>query len=284
MQVLRSVLYMPGSNQRALEKARELAADAFIFDLEDAVGPAHKQLARENIVAALSLGGYSAPVVVRINAMDTLWWKEDIAALKDGGFDALLLAKPNTAADVHHCLEALADAGLDNMPLWLMAETPQCIANIESILSASKRIQTLVMGTSDLAKELRLPSDPQRTGLQYALGRCINAARMAGVDIIDGVYGQLDDDEGYTIVCEQGRLLGFDGKSLVHPKQIEFANRCFAPSPELLQQSRAIVDAWHAAQASGTGIVVVNGKMVEALHVQEAQRVLAIAEKIANKK
>jgi citrate lyase subunit beta/citryl-CoA lyase len=284
MLVLRSVLYMPGSNQRALEKARDLNADAYIFDLEDAVGPASKNIARQNIIAALAQGGYRSTVVVRINALDTKWWQEDLHALKEGGFDALLLAKPNNASDVLRCIEEMSHVGLQDMPLWLMAETPECIANIESILAVSTQIKVLVMGTSDLAKELRLPHDPLRTGLQYALSRCINAARIAGIDVIDGVHGQLDDDEGFANICEQGRLLGFDGKSLIHPKQIDIANQCFSPSQTQLQQSREIVDAWREAEQQGSGIVVVNGKMVEALHVHEAQRLLAIADAIAIKK
>jgi len=283
MQVLRSVLYMPGSNQRALEKARSLEADAFIFDLEDAVAPASKQIARDNIVAALIEGGYKSPIVIRINAIDTQWWRDDLAALRHVEFQGLLLAKPNNVDDVMVCLDAMDELGFVDMPLWLMAETPVCIANIESILTCSPRIKVLVMGTSDLAKELRLPADPERRGLQYALGRCVNAARLAGVDIIDGVHGQLDDEQGYAEACEQGRLLGFDGKSIVHPKQITIANRCFAPTQAQQEQSQAIVSAWHDAEENGAGIVVVNGKMVEALHVQEAQRIIAMAEIIAGK-
>lgn len=279
MNVLRSVLYMPGSNSRALEKARVLTADAFIFDIEDAVAPASKAIARQNILTALRQGGYSGQVIVRINAIDTPWWKDDLKGLTDLPIVAVLLAKPNTPDDIATCLQEMDANGMHDMPLWIMAESPKSIANIELLVTCSPRVSAVVMGTSDLAKELRLPTDPNRQGLQYALSRCVNAARMAGVDIIDGVFGQLDDEDGFVSQCMQGYQLGFDGKSLVHPKQIDACHRIFSPSEELLMQSANIVAAWQDADPS-SGIVVVDGKMVEELHVQEARRVLAIQQYI----
>ena len=279
MQVLRSVLYMPGSNARALEKARDLPADAAIFDLEDAVAPTAKQQARDNVVAAIGQGGYSNRIIVRINGLDTPWWQDDIKAMVGLSFSGLLLPKPNSPEDVLAFVDAVETAGLpDDLPLWLMAETPVCIANAEVIFGAHPRVKVVVMGTSDLGKDLRLPHDPSRLGLQYALGKCLNAARLAGVDIIDGVFGDLNDDEGFAAQCEQGRFLGFDGKTLIHPRQIDEANACFAPSPQQLAESEAIVEAWRATEKDNTGIVVVNGRMVEALHVQQALRVLAVAD------
>lgn len=279
MQVLRSVLYMPGSNARALEKARELPADAVIFDLEDAVAPTAKEQARSNVVAAIQQGGYSNRVIVRINGLDTPWWQDDIKAMAGLSFSGLLLPKPNAPEDVITFADAVETAGLpDNLPLWLMAETPACIADAEAIFTAHPRVTVVVMGTSDLAKDLRLPNDSSRFGLQYALGKCLNAARLAGVDIIDGVFGDLNDEDGFADQCGQGRLLGFDGKSLIHPKQIDEANACFAPTPQQLVESEAIVEAWRDAEKNNAGIVVVNGRMIEALHVQQALRVLAMAD------
>jgi citrate lyase subunit beta / citryl-CoA lyase len=279
MQVLRSVLFMPGSNVRALEKARTLDADAVIFDLEDAVSPNAKHQARENVVAALTEGGYKNRVVVRINGLGTPWWQDDIKALADLSFSGIVLPKPSSAEDVLTCIKLIQKVGLpDVLPLWLMAETPECVANCEEIFSAHPRVKVVVMGTSDLSKELRLPNDPERQGLQYALGRCLNAARVCGLDIIDGVFGELHDDEGFARQCEQGRALGFDGKSLIHPNQISEANACFAPTPQQLEDSAQIVEAWRAAEKAGSGIVVVNGRMIEALHVQQALRVLAMAD------
>lgn len=279
MQVLRSVLYMPGSNARALDKARTLDADAVIFDLEDAVAPSAKAQARDNVRTAISIGGYKNRVIVRINGLDTPWWREDIEALADLSFSGILLPKPNSVEDVLTCVDAITSVGLpDILPLWLMAETTECIANAEAIFAAHSRVKVVVMGTSDLSKELRLPHDPDRLGLQYALGRCLNAARMCGLEIIDGVFGDLHDEEGFARQCDQGRALGFDGKSLIHPKQIGEANACFAPTPQQLEDSAAIVEAWRAAEHEGTGIVVVNGRMIEALHVQQALRVLAMAD------
>lgn len=279
MQVLRSVLYMPGSNARALEKARTLAADAVIFDLEDAVAPSAKVDARNNVVEAIRQGGYNNRVVVRINGLDTPWWRDDIEALAGLSFSGVLLPKPNSPEDVLTCVEALDAVGLPEiLPIWLMAETPCCIADAEAIFGAHPRVKVIVMGTSDLGKDLRLPHDPDRQGLQYALGRCLNAARMHGLDIIDGVFGDLHDDEGFARQCEQGRQLGFDGKSLIHPNQITEANACFAPTPLQLEQAADVVEAWREAEQQGTGIVVVNGRMIEALHVQQALRVLAMAD------
>lgn len=281
MQVLRSVLYMPGSNSRALDKARHLNADAFIFDLEDAVAPSAKAEARDNILAALTEGGYLSQVVVRVNGLETSWWRDDLTSLVGLSCDAVLLPKPNSAEDVITFIEAMDELGLPkDLPVWLMAETPACIANAEAIFGAHARVSVVVMGTSDLGKELRLPLDVTRLGLQYALGRCLNAARLHGLDIVDGVFGDLQDELGFVEQCEQGRLLGFDGKSLIHPKQIDPANACFSPTETQIAESEAIVSAWKAAENDGAGIVVVNNRMIEELHVQQAKRVIAMADYI----
>lgn len=284
MRLRRSVLYMPGSNARALEKARSLAADALILDLEDAVAPAAKQQGRDNIAAALAQGGYGyREVVVRINGLDTPWWQADLASLAGLSCDAVLIPKVNNADDVLKAEQAMREAGLsDAVEMWLMAETPACIVNIDSIVMASSRVSVIVMGTSDLGKELRVNGAQDRIGFAYVLGRCVVAARMAGLDIIDGVYGELNDDEGFVAACEQGVALGFDGKSLVHPKQLAPCNDLFAPASADLQKARDIIAAWDAADEQ-SGIVVVDGKMIEELHVVQARRAVAFAEALASR-
>lgn len=276
IQARRSVLYMPGANPRAMQKARELPADAVILDLEDAVAPDAKQQARENVITELQRGGFDGrEVVVRVNGLDSEWGEADIKALRDCKFDALLLPKVETSGEIDAAVELLGEQ--KNTPIWTMAETPRGILNIDAI-AAHPRVQVIVMGTNDLAKELRIPQTPRRLGFFSSFGLCILAARAHGCDIIDGVYINLDDDEGLRASCEQGLELGFDGKSLIHPKQLAITNEVFSPSPEAVEQARAIVVAWQQAQQEGRGVLVVNGRLVEALHVQEAERVLALAE------
>ena len=281
----RSLLYMPGSNPRALEKARSLPADGLILDMEDAVAPDAKVLAREQIGAALAEGGYGQrELMVRVNGLATDWGAQDMAAL--GAWtsppDAVLIPKIDSAQDVSDAVSALDAAGCpSSVDVWIMAETPHCILNIAEIASAHPRLRGMVMGTSDLSKDTRVRHTRERLGFLTALNLCVYAARANGLDIIDGVQLDLEDEELLVFSCEQGRDLGFDGKSLIHPKQIDAANRVFAPDEGEVAAAREIIAGFEQAQAEGKGVVVVNGRLVEALHVEEAQRQLALAEAIA---
>lgn len=276
----RSALYMPASNARAIEKARQLPADCVILDLEDAVAPAQKPEARSLAVAAVQAGGFGGcEVAIRINGVGTPWFEEDLDAVLASGAQALVLPKVESAQSVQH----VADQLPQGMDLWAMIETPLGVMHVEQIALAHSRLAVLVMGTSDLAKELRVPHRADRLGFLYSLSRCVVAARAAGVDILDGVYLDLADAEGFAAVCEQGRALGFDGKSLIHPGQLEVANRVFAPSAETLAHASRLLAAWEAAEAAGQGIVVLDGKLVENLHADEARRCLALGEAIARR-
>lgn len=281
----RSLLYMPGSNPRALDKARSLPADGLILDMEDAVAPDAKELAREQIVAALDEGGYGQrELMVRINALSTNWGADDVRALGAASTapHAVLIPKVSTAADVVEAIAAFEDAGCpDTVDIWIMAETPLCILNIDQVAGAHPRLRGIVMGTSDLSKDTRVRHTPGRLGFITALNLCVYAARAHGLDVIDGVHLDLDDDAGLLAACEQGRDLGFDGKSLIHPKQIAAANETFAPSQRELEQAGQIIEGWKQAETEGKGVVVVNGRLVENLHVEEAKRQLALAEVIA---
>lgn len=278
----RSVLYMPGSNPRALEKARQLDADCLVFDLEDAVAPDAKAGAREIIINAIQQGGYAnRELVVRVNALDTEWAEADLRAMAKSGADAICLPKVEAAADVHEAIRILDEAGApQTLTLWVMAETPKGVLNIEEVTAAHDRLTVLMMGTSDLAKDLRVRHTPDRIGFITSLGLCVLAARASGLDIIDGVQLDLNDDAAYRKSCEQGRDLGFDGKSLIHPKQIAAANEVFGPSEEELLRAEKIIEAWKNAEAEGKAVVLVDGRLVENLHVEEARRALAIAEAI----
>lgn len=272
----RSILYMPGSNPRALDKARSLPADALILDLEDAVAPAQKDIARQQVLAALAQGGYGErELVVRINALDSPWGPEDLRQVADSAAHAVCLPKVESAAQVRRAA-AVLDAAGSQQALWIMAETPRGILDIDAIAGAHPRLAVIVMGTSDLAKELRVPHVPGRTGLLASLGWCVLAARAHGLDIVDGVHLDLEDAAGLQASCEQGQQLGFDGKTLIHPKQIEAANRAFSPDEQALRRAEVIQQAWCDAEAAGQGVVLVDGKLVEHLHVQEAQRLLAL--------
>jgi len=277
----RSVLYIPASNGRALAKARSLPADALILDLEDAVSPDAKAAAR--LAACAAAGTYAAQeVVIRVNGLDTAWGADDLAAAAASGADAVLIPKVDGPADLLTADAALRAAGAPaQMGLWVMAETPRGIQQIGAICEADTALQTVVMGTNDLAKDLRLPPDPSRLGLLHSLSGCILAARAQGIDIIDGVFVNLADEAGFARECEQGRRLGFDGKSLIHPRQIEPANAAFGVTAAELARSQAIVAAWEAAAAAGRGIAVLDGQMIEELHAAAARRVLALHAAIA---
>jgi citrate lyase subunit beta/citryl-CoA lyase len=274
----RSVLYMPGSNTRALDKGRDLACDGIIMDLEDAVAAEAKTSARENVVAAAKVGGYGRrEVVIRINGIYTEWGEDDLAAAAKSGADAILCPKIDTAAQLMKVADLMMIAGApSDQKIWLMAETTQAIVDIDEIAAAEPRLEVIVMGTSDLAKALRLPDDPSRAGLQPSLGRCVLAARCSGLDILDGVHAEMADSEGFREVCDQGKALGFDGKTLIHPSQIETANTVFGVSATEVEKATETIAAWEAASSGGEGIAVLNGRMVEELHADQARRVLAL--------
>ena len=271
---------MPGSNARALEKARTLNADSLVLDLEDAVAPDQKASAREQVLAAVTAGGFGhREVVVRVNAFDTRWGRDDIVAMANAPIAALCLPKVESAEEVNAVVQLLKQEN-SALKLWLMAETPRGVLNVDEICGADERVEVLVMGTSDLAKELRVPHTPDRLGLQTSLQLCVLAARAHELDILDGVYLDIKDDAGFAVSCDQGVALGFDGKTLIHPSQIDRANAAFAPAPEVIERARRILDAWREAEAEGKAVAVVDGKLVENLHVAEAERHLAIYEAI----
>ena len=274
----RSVLYMPGSNQRALHKARELAADSLVLDLEDSVGPAKKLEARALVVAAVKAGGYGRrELIVRSNSLESEWGEADIKAIASSGADGICLPKVETSEEVSAVSAMLAAAGAPaDMQIWVMIETPLGVLNISQIADADPRLTVIVMGTTDLAKELRVPHSPDRTGLLHSLGQCVLAARAAHKEILDGVYLDLDNPEGFVEACQQGFDLGFDGKTLIHPKQLQPANQLFGPSEADLTHAQKIIAAWQEAAAEGKGVVVVDGKLVEIMHIDEARRKLAL--------
>jgi citrate lyase subunit beta / citryl-CoA lyase len=278
----RSLLFMPGSNPRAMEKAAELPADGVIFDLEDAVAPDAKAAARANVAAALSRHGYGRrELVVRANALDTEWGEADLKAAAAMTLDAVLLPKVESPQQVRDSIAVLDRAGAPpGMAVWCMIETPRGVLAAPAI-AASPRVAALVMGTSDLTADLRAQTMPDRLPLLTALQLVLLAARAQGLAALDGVHLDLADDHGFTAVCAQGRALGFDGKTLIHPKQIAAANAAFAPGPSDVAQARKIIAAHQAALAAGKGIVVVDGRLIENLHVAAAHRTVALAEAIA---
>lgn len=273
----RSVLYMPGSNPRALEKARTLAADALILDLEDAVAPDAKPEARALVMAAVAAGGFGhREVLVRVNGLDTPWGRDDLLAAGASGADGIVIPKVNNPTEVA-AVEAVLAATPGAAPLWLMMETARGVLNADAIAGASPRVAGLIMGTSDLTRELHARHTVDRHPMLPALGLCLLAARAHGRVILDGVHLDLGDEAGLADACRQGMEMGFDGKTLIHPSQIATANTIFAPSETDLAQARRIIGAYADAQAAGRGVVVVDGRLVEALHVAEARRQLALA-------
>jgi len=279
----RSVLYMPGSNARALEKARTLPADGLILDLEDAVAPAAKAEARARVVGVLARGGYGdRETVVRVNGPSTPWGADDLAAAARSGADAVLLPKVEGAEEVRAAERALDAAGApESLRLWCMIETPRGVLAAPEIAAATPRLACLVAGTSDLVKDLRARHTPGRAEVLASLSLVVLAARASGLAALDGVHLDLADDAGFEAACRQGRDLGFDGKTLIHPKTIDAANRAFAPAAEEVAAARRIIDAHAEAERAGSGVVVVDGRLVEALHVEEARRTVALAEAIA---
>jgi citrate lyase subunit beta/citryl-CoA lyase len=279
----RSVLYMPGANERALEKAQTIPADALILDLEDAVAPNAKDEARDRVCAAASSGAYGArEVTIRANGIGTPWHDADLKAIAAAGPAAVVVPKVNSAADVHHIERALeADRAAGSTRIWAMLETPVAMLHAEEICRASERLTVLVMGTNDLAKELRASHVPGRQPLLGGLGLCLLAARATGKVILDGVFNDIKDEAGFAAECRQGRELGFDGKTLIHPSQVDPCNEAFAPTEDEVETAGRIIAAFEEAEAEGRGVVTVDGRMVENLHVEEARRVLAISEAIA---
>lgn len=279
----RSVLYMPGSNPRALAKGKELPADALILDLEDAVAPDAKAAGRQSIQAALaekSAYGHRE-LVVRVNGLDTPWGHADLEAMAKAGADAILLPKVESADMVRRASTVLGAAGAPaDLPIWCMMETPRGILHAEEIAD-HPRVGCLVMGTSDLTKDLMARHTPTRLPMLASLGICLLAARAAGIAIVDGVHLDLDDESGFAASCEQGRELGFDGKTLIHPKQIPAANDAFGPSAAAVAYARRQIEAYESALAEGKGVALLDGKLVENLHVAEAKRLVAQAEAIA---
>ena len=277
----RSVLYMPSSNERALEKAKSIPCDGLILDLEDAVAPDAKVDARSSACAAASSGSYGKrEVTIRINGADTEWHAADIEAACAAGPDAIVVPKVDSADAVLALVDAMAahDAP-DHTRLWAMLETPYAMLHAEEIASASDRLTVLVMGTNDLVKELFAEHVPGRQPLLTGLGLSLLAARSAGKVILDGVYNDVKNTDGFLAECQQGREMGFDGKTLIHPGQVEGANEAFAPSAQAVEDARGILEAWEAGQ--GSGVVTYNGRMVENLHVESAQRTLSIHDAIS---
>jgi citrate lyase subunit beta/citryl-CoA lyase len=274
----RSALYIPGSNPRALAKATGLPADVFILDLEDAVLPEAKVAAREAVARIVQSRPFGRrEVVLRINGADTPWGADDLRMAGASGADAVLLPKVESAGTVLEAARTLEAQGAPpDQRLWAMAETPRGILDIATIAAATPRIDVIVMGTADLAGALRVPDSPSREGLLTALGQCVLAARASGVDILDGVFASLEDTAGFDAACRQGRALGFDGKTVIHPAQIGPANEVFGVSAAEADSAMAVIALWEAAAAGGAGVAVVNGRMVERLHVDEARRRLAL--------
>jgi citrate lyase subunit beta/citryl-CoA lyase len=282
----RSVLYMPGSNARALEKAREIPADALILDLEDAVAPAAKEAARAQVCDAVKAGGYGPrELVIRTNGIDTPWFADDLAAATEAKPDAILIPKisaPETLEQIGGLMNGLwADPAIQ---IWAMIETPLAILDIERIARAARdpatRLACFVMGTNDLAKETRAHFVPGRAPMLPWLTSAILAARAYGIDIVDGVYTDLKNEDGFRAECEQGRDFGFDGKTLIHPSQVAIANTVFGPDETELLRARAIIAAFDQPQNADKGAIQLDGRMVERLHAEMARRVVALGEAI----
>ena len=281
----RSVLYMPGSNARALEKARGLDADALILDLEDAVSPDAKELARKQVCEAVVAGGFGhREIAIRVNGLDTPWGQDDIKAAAAAKPDAILVPKISSAAMIHEVEDLLEKAGAaSHTRLWAMMETPVGILRALEVAGASKRLAVLVMGTNDIAKELHATHVPGRLPLVGSLSMCLLAARAHGLVILDGVYNDIKDDAGFRAECVQGMQMGFDGKTLIHPSQLEPCNEVFSPSAAELEMARRIIAAFDEAKAQGKGVATVDGRMIENLHVENAKRAVAMAEAIAKR-
>jgi len=282
----RSVLYMPGSNAKALAKARSLPADALILDLEDSVAPEAKTAARKQVVETVKAGGFGGrEVIIRINGPHTPWGAEDLDAAISANPDGILLPKVDGPGAIMLAARALRDARApEKTRVWAMMETPMAMLSAGSIAATaadpSARLEVLVMGLNDLAKETRARFTFGRTSFTPWMMTCIAAARAHGTDILDGVYNTIADIDGFRMECEQGRDFGFDGKTLIHPSQVEICNSIYAPTPAEIETASAIISAFHLPENLGKGVIQLNGKMVERLHADMAERTLAIAKGI----
>jgi citrate lyase subunit beta/citryl-CoA lyase len=284
MRPRRSVIYMPSSNARALEKAKTLSADGLIFDLEDAVAPDMKIKSRTAAISAALSGAYGKrEVLIRANGLDTPWGSDDIAAAASSGADGVVLPKVNSPGDVRRADEMLRSAGApDALALWAMIETPAGVIAAANIAAANPRLSGLIVGTADLSKDLHCAHPADRGSMLLALQMCVLAARANDLFVLDGVHIDLDDEQGFEAVCRQGKALGFDGKTLIHPKQIDAANSVFRPSANEVRRAHRLVEAHKEALATGKGITLVEGRLVESLHVREAERLIAEADMISN--
>lgn len=283
MGLRRSVLYVPASNARAMAKAHALPADAIILDLEDAVAPESKPAARAAVCRALvELPAGGRERLVRLNGAATPWGPDDLTALAAAPADGLVLPKAEHVDEVAGAAVLLDEAGASHMPLWCMIETPLGVLQAAS-LAAHERVHGLIMGTSDLATALRIQPMPDRQPLLHSLGQVVLAARAAGIAVLDGVHLELDDKAGFAAACRQGRALGFDGKTLIHPRQIDAANRAFAPADDEIAWARRVTEAFEAARAKGEGLAILDGRLIENLHAAEARRVLDLARAIADR-
>lgn len=280
---LRSVLYMPGANEKVLAKAASLPCDAFILDLEDAVAPDAKVAARDIVHTAATDGRYGdRPVIIRVNGTDTNWFADDVTAAVAAKPAAVLVPKLASLAQLSQIETALDRAGADDtIALWGMLETPEAVLHAAPLVSASSRLTAVVMGTNDLVKELHATHQPGRAPVFQALSWCVLAARAAGKTILDGVYNDVSNADGFLAEATQGRQMGFDGKTLIHPTQIDPCNQAFSPAPDEIVEAKTIIAAFDEAMARGEGVVTVNGRLVENLHVEEAKRILAIAQRLA---
>jgi citrate lyase subunit beta / citryl-CoA lyase len=277
--LLRSALYVPGSNERALEKARELPADALVFDLEDSVAPDAKVQARERVHTVSASGAYGErTLAIRINGIGSEWHQADLVAVAAAAPDAIVVPKVGSAEDVLEVKNALERAGApERTRIWAMLETPGAILNAAAIAASSPRLSVLVMGTNDLLNDLRAEAVPGRRPLLTSLSLCVLAARAAGKEILDAVFNDVRDLDGFQAECRDGRELGFGGKSLIHPRQIDICNAVFSPSAEEIDHARRVIDAFEQATVTGAGVATLDGRMIESMHVRSAQRVLALA-------
>ncbi|MEP2703528.1 MAG: CoA ester lyase [Roseibium sp.] len=283
----RSALYMPGSNARALEKARTIDVDCLLLDLEDAVAPDAKELARQQVSDAVSAGGYGErEVVIRINGLESAWGEDDLKAAVAAGPDAILVPKVNSPADLQKVAHKLAVHGVSaDLKLWAMMETPEAMLNAAAIgacgLDPEVRLSCFVMGTNDIAKETRARLIPGRTVMMPWLMTCVAAARIGGIDILDGVYNAFQDEDGFAAECAQGVDMGMDGKTLIHPKQIAACHAAFSPSEEEVAWARKINEIFDEPENASKGAIQIDGKMVERLHADMGKRVIAIADAIS---
>jgi len=278
----RSVLYMPGANTRAMEKARDIDCDTIIFDLEDAVSPDAKVQAREQVLRAVDEGGYGyRELIVRANGLETPWGADDVAAFAAMNIDGMLFPKIDRVEQVEAIVSSLDAAGGQGTPVWLMIETPLGIIDLRAVGAASSRVEVLIMGTSDLVKELRAEHTDSRSNLTYALQRAVLVARSLGLDVLDGVHLDFRNLDSFREACLQGAQMGFDGKTLIHPGQVEIANEVFGLDASDIEHARAVLAVWHEALEAGKGVAVLDGQLVENLHAADAERAIAFADALA---